>query len=139
MKMRIRNIFAHLLALALVVAPFIGMDTYYADVGRVVDFDYERDKVIVMTCDGNLWEYEGIEDWNIGNMCGIMFYNNDTPLTIYDDVIVKLRYAMSWEDFIMPELLPEEPEFEEIFLPEEFIPEEIIDFDIEDLKMFEIY
>jgi len=120
MKKTTAHIITALLALIVTISG------YYPDAGRIHSFDYATDTVYVMTSDGNLWNFAGIEDWTIGDMCGIMFHDNDTPNWIYDDVIVRLKYAQQIENFWIPEddyILIEEP-----FIIEEpdLVPEEII-------------
>ena len=39
---------------------------------------------------GNIWIFEGIEDWFIGDICAMMMDNNGTDI-IYDDIIISVQ------------------------------------------------
>ena len=92
-----KKIIAHLLTISLCVCMLFGC---YPDVGKIVRFDEENDLVYVRTCNGFIWSFYGIEDLEIGNMLGLLFYDNGTPLSIYDDQIIDIKYAMTIIDFL---------------------------------------
>lgn len=65
--------------------------SYYSTVGRVAGYDRPSDTIYVETIDGNVWEYEEIQDWMIDDLCSIVFCDNGTD-EIEDDEIVYMRY-----------------------------------------------
>jgi len=62
----------------------------YSLTAVVVKTDRENDIVTVKDFNGNLWEFYGIKDWNIDDICSMMMNDNGTE-TIYDDIIVTIR------------------------------------------------
>lgn len=64
----------------------------YPACGIVVEIDEENDLVMVEDFNGDIWIFEGIEDWFIGDICAMMMDDNGTD-TIYDDIIVSVRYC----------------------------------------------
>lgn len=49
------------------------------------------DTVAVEDYNGNLWEFYGTEDWEVGDRCSLIMNTNGTP-SIYDDLIVSQKY-----------------------------------------------
>lgn len=66
--------------------------TQYAVVMEVVELDESEDLVILADMNGNAWEWEGIEDWEVGDICGVLMDDNGTA-EIYDDIIENIRYC----------------------------------------------
>lgn len=58
----------------------------------VVELDAERDVVVIEDFNGNLWEFESIEDWMVGDICACIMNDMGTEI-IYDDVIVTTKYC----------------------------------------------
>lgn len=58
----------------------------------VTELDEENDTVIMQDANGNIWSFEGIEDWFVGDLASVMLDKNGTQ-EIYDDTIVKVRYT----------------------------------------------
>ena len=85
-----KKFFNNILALAIVLLFAVNFD-YYSTVGRVVGYDTFSDVLYVKTSDGNIWEYEEIQDWMIDDLCSIVFCDNGTE-EIEDDEIVYMRY-----------------------------------------------
>lgn len=54
--------------------------------------DYESDVVIAMDFNGNMWEFEGCNDWIEGDVCSMIMNNRGTDV-IYDDVIIDMKYC----------------------------------------------
>lgn len=54
--------------------------------------DIEDDTLILIDCNENEWLWEGVEDYDIGDIVAAIMDDNNTT-TIYDDAIVTLRYA----------------------------------------------
>ena len=63
----------------------------YALTTMVVSLDYDTDTVEVEDFNGNVWVFDGCEDWQLFDVCSLMMDNNNTA-TIYDDVILSMRY-----------------------------------------------
>ena len=58
----------------------------------VINLDYENDIVTLKDNNGFLWDFEGCEDWMIGDKCLCTFMNNYTFYTIKDDIIIQTIY-----------------------------------------------
>lgn len=56
------------------------------------DIDPEQDIVYAEDCNGNIWTFYGVEDWDIDDICSMIIYDNDTDI-IYDDIILKVQYG----------------------------------------------
>ena len=63
----------------------------YALVTMVVDVDYAADMVEIVDSNGNLWQFEGCEDWENGDLCACLMDDNSTE-DIYDDMILAHDY-----------------------------------------------
>ena len=66
---------------------------HYPACGEVVEINRENGKVVVEDFNGNLWAFEGTEDWMEGDICAMIMSDEGTPETIYDDVIIQARYC----------------------------------------------
>ena len=64
----------------------------YAKNARVVELDRISDSVIVEDSNGELWEFEGCEDWQEGDGAALLMSDNGTPFSIYDDEIISVQY-----------------------------------------------
>jgi hypothetical protein len=60
--------------------------------------NYEQDFMVLVDYNGNEWIYEGVEDFDCGDIVAAIMEECGTP-TIYDDEIVKIRYAGYMEDW----------------------------------------
>lgn len=60
---------------------------------KVVNFDFSQDIVTCKDSQGNLWEFIGIEDWELEDTCVLLFDNKGTLDTFKDDVIVRTYYT----------------------------------------------
>lgn len=96
-----KKILALTLALAMVLtlsataaATYEGL---YAKSTVVVEVNEDDDIVVVEDFNGFLWEFEGCEDWVVGDICSMVMHNNGTSETIFDDVILDVRYD-GWVD-----------------------------------------
>jgi len=58
----------------------------------VGDINRSTNAVAFVDYNGNIWTWEGIEDWMIGDIAAAIMDDNGTE-TIYDDMIITLRYA----------------------------------------------
>ena len=70
----------------------------YALTTQVVQVDYENDLVVCEDFNGNLWEFEGTEDWMYGDIASLVMNDMGTP-EIYDDEIVSARYSGYFDGF----------------------------------------
>ena len=58
----------------------------------VVEMDRENDIVTCADYSGNLWEFEGCEDWETGDVASLLMCDLGT-ISIYDDTIEMVRYG----------------------------------------------
>lgn len=63
----------------------------YANVGIITRLDEDENLIFVEDCLGFVWCFEGIEDWDIGDMVAMVFDDMGTEL-IFDDEIISMRY-----------------------------------------------
>ena len=68
------------------------VNNYYALTAQIVETNRTQDVVTVKDSTGNLWEFYGVEDWEIGD-CASMIMDDMGTDRIYDDEIVSARYA----------------------------------------------
>ena len=64
------------------------INDYYPMTTIVREIDNKNDIVTVENNDGELFQFIGIEDWQINDICSLMLDNNGTE-NIYDDIIIK--------------------------------------------------
>lgn len=81
------------LLLACFPACAMNIDNLYPMTAVVTDFDFDNDLVIVTDWEGFDWIFEGIEDWQIGDICSMIMFDNNTYEYVEDDIIVKIVYA----------------------------------------------
>ncbi len=65
----------------------------YARSAAVVSLYYGADVVTLEDSQGIMWEFYGCEDWNPGEVADLLVWNNGTPETIFDDVILQALYS----------------------------------------------
>lgn len=68
---------------------------YYALTTKVVAIDKEADIVTCEDCNGNLWEFYGVEDWEVGDCASLLMESHGTK-KIEDDTIRDARFG-AWE------------------------------------------
>lgn len=66
-------------------------DRLYPKAARVVDIQGEE--VYLQDGAGNLWRWQGKEDWEIGDGAAMIMTNNGTPDDIKDDIIMNIKYS----------------------------------------------
>lgn len=64
----------------------------------VVDVSRANDKVTIKDYNGNLWQYTGVEDYEVGDVVSCIMNSKGTEY-IKDDVIIKVKYSGSFEDW----------------------------------------
>lgn len=86
-----------IIALVLILLSLMASSSaeYYPRTAFVTSFDYTTDCVIVTDWAGMEWEFIGIEDWQIDDIVSMIMDDNNTPDTIYDDIIIKALYGGS--------------------------------------------
>jgi len=58
----------------------------------VVQTDFATDTVTVKDFNHNLWQFKGVEDWTVKDICACLMDSHGTP-EIKDDKIVSVRYC----------------------------------------------
>jgi len=74
---------------ALVLA---GITSIYPNAGRIESVDEKTDTFRIVDDAGDIWEMYGIEDFQVGDYVGMIMDSNGTEETIYDDIILSVRY-----------------------------------------------
>ena len=65
----------------------------YSQTFVVIDLETETDTVVCMDATENLWEFQGIEDWQKGDIVSAIMTDNGTPDDVTDDEFVSIRYS----------------------------------------------
>lgn len=71
----------------------INKDNLYILKTTVMCVNKTSDTVTVLTDDGNVYQFYGIEDWQINDKCILVMDNNGTNNNAKDDIIVKTIYT----------------------------------------------
>lgn len=74
----------------------LGQGWYYPLTTRVVEVDEEADLVTCEDFNGNLWKFEGCEDWQNGDICSLLMNSKGTE-KIFDDEILLAHYNGTFE------------------------------------------
>lgn len=61
--------------------------------------EIENETVTVEDSNGNLWSFNGVEDWQVGDGCALIMHDNSTS-EIMDDTIISTRYQQN--DWSLP-------------------------------------
>lgn len=64
----------------------------YSKSAVVVGVDYTADIVTVKDSTGNLWTFEGVEDYELNDRVSLTMCDNGTDWNITDDRIIEMRY-----------------------------------------------
>ena len=78
-----RKITTIFLMIALMIYPLAGI---------VTEVNYAEDVVTVQDGAGNLWRFDGAEDWQTGDLAALLMNDNGTE-DIRDDSILLVRYG----------------------------------------------
>lgn len=65
----------------------------------VTEINIKNDTVTVEDTNGNLWSFNGAEDWEVGDGCSLLMDNNGTN-NIEDDIIISTQYC--YNDWSIP-------------------------------------
>ena len=61
--------------------------------------EIENDTVTVEDSNGNIWSFNGVEDWQVGDCCALIMHDNSTS-EIIDDTIISTQYQGRMESKI---------------------------------------
>lgn len=67
------------------------LSDYYAMTTIVSAIDPDTDVVTCRDNSGNLWEFYGVEDWQVGDVAALVMDSKGTP-SIYDDEIISEKF-----------------------------------------------
>ncbi len=81
----------------------------YPECGIITEI--ENDVVTIETCNGNQFQFEGVKDYELGDLIAVTFYDNGTE-TVSDDIILDTKYVGYTERFQEIELETVEHKFE---------------------------
>ena len=88
-----KKLFLALTASAFLMQPFNPMPVEYPKTGIVTAVNIITDTVTVADCNGTLWEFSGVRDYEEKDIISMVMSDNGTPLNVYDDTIIKVRYG----------------------------------------------
>ena len=64
----------------------------YSRSAVVVGVNYTADVITVEDSTGNLWTFEGVEDYDLSDRVALTMHDNGTEWDIKDDRIIEVRY-----------------------------------------------
>ena len=64
---------------------------FYPNLTKIIDIDRSAHIVLCVDFNGNLWEFEEDDDWQIGDYCNLLMHDCGTE-EITDDIIVRTYY-----------------------------------------------
>ena len=74
---------------ALVLA---GVTSIYPNAGTIQNVDEQANTFCIVDDSGDIWEMYGIEDFQVGDNVAMIMDSNNTEDTIYDDIVLSVRY-----------------------------------------------
>ena len=69
----------------------VSKNNLYAKSAKVINVDYENNLVSIEDPNGFCWDFEGCEDWMVGDYCACVMDTKGTN-TIFDDEIITVTY-----------------------------------------------
>lgn len=69
----------------------VSLHEIYPRTMTVTEINTESDVVTITDSVGYVWEFYGVEDWEIGDICSCIMHTNSTEI-ITDDEIITVRY-----------------------------------------------
>lgn len=69
----------------------VSYDNIYLSEGTVICVNSDLDKVTVIDCDGEVYQFYGSEDWLVNDKCILLMDDNGTD-DIKDDIIISTKY-----------------------------------------------
>lgn len=95
--MKIIVIIATIILTCTMFAPCIAesydLNSVYPRTALVTCLDWDTDTVIITDWAGLEWAFEGIEDWQEGDLVSLLMWDAGTPDSIFDDHILKAYYG----------------------------------------------
>lgn len=67
------------------------MSHVYPLCGVVIEVNHAEDYIAIEDFNGNIWEWNGAEDWCEGDIAAMIMEDNGTEI-IYDDIIMDIAY-----------------------------------------------
>lgn len=58
----------------------------------ISEVNYEENTILLVDCNGEGWIWEGIEDYEVGDIIAAIMDDSKTE-TIYDDIIIMIQYV----------------------------------------------
>lgn len=86
-------VFLMFFSVFVITSPAFADTTITCRVGIVVEANEEEDVLVIEDACGLTWEWEGIEDLFEGDVVVMMMSNNNTPESIFDDLILSVEYS----------------------------------------------
>ncbi len=86
-----------ILIVILIIVVANGNEEIYPRTMVVSEIDAGSDTVVLTDSVGFEWEFYGIEDWQVGDICSCIMDDNGTE-NIEDDIIVDAKYNGQIED-----------------------------------------
>lgn len=80
-------------------APAKSNEEVYGLTACIIGFDYDTDEVLTRDAAGFIWVFEGIEDWQIGEVVTFVMNTKGSEI-ITDDEIVSVRYSGFYKEDI---------------------------------------
>lgn len=81
-----------ILSCAYAIPAHAEVEGFYTVPALVTAIDMEQDKVTCVLHDGNIFEFYGAEDWNIGDICDLYMWDCNSPEDITDDEVIDVTY-----------------------------------------------
>lgn len=83
-------------AVLLFAFPKVEKKNIYGMTAVVTNVSQATDTVTIEDFNGNLWQFKGIEDWEVDDIASCVMDNQGTA-EIKDDVIISARYGGYWK------------------------------------------
>lgn len=84
--------FVAMMILCLVIICSVASAEIYPQAFVISEVNYEENTILLVDCNGEGWIWEGIEDYGVGDIIAAIMDDSKTE-TIYDDIIIMIRYA----------------------------------------------
>ena len=68
-------------------------ETIYSKTCMVTEIDTENNLVTVSTASGLLFQFYGVEDYDVTDIVSVTFFTRFTPKNVKDDMVVSCRYS----------------------------------------------
>ena len=86
-------LFALVVAATITMEPAKNNSEIYPTTGIVIETNFTADVVTVETFSGLQYEFSGVEDWELGDICSMLMNDSSTPDSVLDDEILQVRYS----------------------------------------------